>query len=171
MERTNKGATLYLGSYQKVIQLLHYADDRLAHCLRGVLLLATQLVNRRLQLCAAVTIHPTDDSLLQGSKDGCCSCRTSHRGVFVETVRSVVGLPLPFSMDSRHRVHIPYNINHSVVRVCKLVESDSNKFGLRLLWTGALGEKVLFLADANLTGAVGLGPGDLEMVKQRGASS
>ncbi|KAF9902709.1 hypothetical protein EC991_004596 [Linnemannia zychae] len=54
------------------------------------------------------------------------------------------------------------------MRVWQLM-ADNGTFQLRLLWS--LNKKELFLSDANLCGAIGLSPVDLELVKQRGATT
>lgn len=177
MVRANRKTAFYLVHTQIFIHLLNYADDQQLITLElynGIVRFWNPLTGdcvsqQEIADVGSCYYSPDRRLMATGSKDGLLHLWDRSSGVFEEVFRSVVGRCLTIRWIRGAEYTYLTTFGLSAVRVWKLVENDSNKFELRLLWS--LGEKELFLADTNLTGVVALGPGDIELVKQRGALS
>ncbi|KAF9912561.1 hypothetical protein EC991_009986 [Linnemannia zychae] len=88
---------------------------------------------------------------------------------FAEVFRAKIGfvIEVQWKQGSQYMYLITDDLDHK--RVWQLM-ADDGTFQLKLLWS--LGNKELFLLDANLCGAIGLrsSPVDLKLVEQRGAT-
>ncbi|KAF9541312.1 hypothetical protein EC957_003214 [Mortierella hygrophila] len=117
---------------------------------------------------------PDGNLIASGDRDGLFRLWDRSTGAFERVFQSMIGLTLEIQWrQDSEGMHNLATIDMGSVRVWKLIEKETGGYSLLLLWSS--GRKELSLEDANIcgesegSGAVGLSPNDLELMKQRGA--
>jgi WD40 repeat protein/energy-coupling factor transporter ATP-binding protein EcfA2 len=166
---------LVLDNLASVYQLMYSADSRylttfeVSSCILHFWDTSTgksvgQQKMSSIQCCCS---SPDRRLLASGTKDGLLQLWDRSSGAFVKVFQSAIGWTSRIQWVQGVECTYLSTFHFNAVRVWKPVENNDNKFDFQLLW--CLGKKELSLADANLTGVIGLSSVDLKLVKQRGA--